>query len=188
MTMSLKVLSIIWKILIISLLTIWASGCSSDNLDSGKAATEMIPDEQSDSVRIVTMNGEVITMEMHARHIDRFYKRKETFIDSLYLENYNREGDLESTLTCKSAKIDEARNIVVCYDDVVVISPNGRLETPQLTWNRATGLVLAEKGVILKRGDDTLWGERMRTDMKLDNIEIVKVSAEGNIKNSGLEW
>jgi hypothetical protein len=77
---------------------------------------------------------------------------------------------------------------VVCYDDVVVISTNGRLETPQLTWNRATGLVLAEKGVILKRGDDTLWGERMRTDMKLDNIEIVKVSAEGNIKNSGLEW
>ncbi len=186
--MYLRSLSNIWKILLISLFLVLISGCEDEINLSQDSGSKDIPDEQSDAVKIVTLEGEIITMEMYARHIDRYYKRKETFIDSLYLKNFDEQGELKSTLTCEKANIDETKNEVICTGNVVVISANGRLETPKLTWNRDSDEVLAENGVKLLRGDDTLWGERMITDLELNNIEIIKVSAEGTIKNGSVEW
>lgn len=181
---SLKIL----KVLIISLLIFLLGGCEDDLKVEMKSGDKDIPDEQSDSVRVITMDGDIIIMEMHARHIDRYYKRKETFIDSLYLQNFNEDGSLKSTLTCIDAIINETRNEVTCIGDVVVISENGRLEAPRLVWNRDSDKVKAEEGVKLMRGDDTLWGERMLTDLELNDIEIIKVSAEGTVKSGTVEW
>ena len=89
--MYLKSSSIILKVLIISLLIFLLGGCEDDLKEEIKSGDKNIPDEQSDSVRVITMDGETISMEMHARHIDRYYKRKETFIDSLYLQNFNED-------------------------------------------------------------------------------------------------
>ena len=186
--MYLKSSSIILKVLIISLLIFLLGGCEDDLKEEMKSGDKNIPDEQSDSVRVITMDGDIISMEMHARHIDRYYKRKETFIDSLYLQNFNEDGSLKSTLTCNNAIINETRNEVTCIGDVVVISENGRLEAPRLVWNRDSDKVRAEEGVKLMRGDDTLWGERMLTDLELNDIEIIKVSAEGTVKSGTVEW
>ncbi|MDP8219852.1 MAG: LPS export ABC transporter periplasmic protein LptC [Candidatus Stygibacter frigidus] len=176
------------KALIISLLIFLLGGCEDDLRVEMKSADKNIPDEQSDSVRVITMDKDIITMEMHARHIDRYYKRKETLIDSLYLQNFNEDGSLRSTLTCKNAIINETRNEVTCIGEVVVVSDNGRLEAPRLVWNRDTDKVQAEEGVKLKREDATLWGERMITDLELNNIEIIKVSAEGTVKSGSIAW
>jgi len=186
--MYLKNSSLILKVLIFSLLIFLLGGCEDDLNVEMKSADKNIPDEQSDSVRVITMDGDIITMEMHARHIDRYYKRKETLIDSLYLQNFNEDGSLRSTLTCNNAIINETRNEVTCIGDVVVVSENGRLEAPLLVWDRDTDKVQAEEGVKLTREDDTIWGERMFTDLELNNIEIIKVSAEGTVKSGSIEW
>ena len=186
--MYLKNSSLILKVLIFSLLIFLLGGCENDLNVEMKSADKNIPDEQSDSVRVITMDGDIITMEMHARHIDRYYKRKETLIDSLYLQNFNEDGSLRSTLTCNNAIINETRNEVTCIGDVVVVSENGRLEAPLLVWDRDTDKVQAEEGVKLTREDDTIWGERMFTDLELNNIEIIKVSAEGTVKSGSIEW
>jgi len=186
--MYLKNSSRILKVLIISLLIFLLGGCEDELKVEMKSADKNIPDEQSDSVRVITMDGDIISMEMHARHIDRYYKRKKTFIDSLYLQNFNEDGSLKSTLTCNNAIINETRNEVTCIGEVVVISDNGRLEAPRLVWNRDSDKVRAEEGVKLMRQDDTLWGERMLTDLELNDIEIIKVSAEGTVKSGSVEW
>jgi LPS export ABC transporter protein LptC len=180
--------SSIWKVLIFSILILMLCGCEEEAMPEMLSSSKNIPDEQSDSVKVITMNGEIISMEMHARHIDRYYKRKETLIDSLYLQNFNEDGSLKSTLTCKNAIINETRNEITCIGDVVVISDNGRLEAPKLVWDRDSNKVQAEEGVTLLRGDDVLWGERMRTDLELNNIEIIKVSASGTVKSGNVEW
>lgn len=95
---------------------------------------------------------------------------------------------MESTLKCQIANIDETQNIVICQGDVIVDSENGTLFTPKLTWYRNSDKVLAENGVKLVRNDDVLKGERLRTDLELNNIEIIKVSAEGTVKGGALEW
>ena len=181
-------LSIIWKIILVSGLLTFVFGCDDgfDNYQSSGISN--IPDEQSDSVTIVTLDSDIITMKMKARHIDRYYKKKITYLDSLYLENYDENGKLKSTLVCDKAEIDENHNDVICKGNVVVTSANGILKTPKLTWDRGTDKVVAENGVTLKQGDDTLWGERMRTDMELNDIEIVKVSAVGTVKSESVEW
>lgn len=177
----------LWKILAVSIILVLFCGCEEEIPHSSMRSADM-PDEQSDSVTMITMDKDVVTMQIIARHIDRYYKRKETLIDSLFLQSYDENGSLKSTLTCQTARINESSNVIVCTGDVVVNSENGKLETPKLTWDRDTDKVKAEDGVKLTRGDDILWGERMRTDMHLDNIEIVKVSAAGTVKGEGIEW
>ncbi|MCF7911993.1 MAG: LPS export ABC transporter periplasmic protein LptC [Candidatus Cloacimonetes bacterium] len=178
----------IWKVLLFSTFILWLCSCEDEGLPEMGTTNKSLPDEQSDSVKVITLDGEIISMEMHARHIDRYYKRKETHIDSLFLQNFNEDGSLKSTLTCNSAIINETRNEITCLGDVVVLSENGRLEAPKLVWDRDSNKVLAEEGVKLVRGDDVLWGERMRTDLELNNIEIVKVSATGTVKDGSVEW
>jgi LPS export ABC transporter protein LptC len=178
---------LIWKLLLISLL--FLGGCSSDDLEPVESRSlREVPDEQSDGVRTITMNGNIISMEMHARHIDRYYKRKETFIDSLFVKKFDEAGNLTSTLTCIKAKIDESKNVIVCEGDVEIVSDNGVLRTPFLTWNRDTDAIVAENGVVMEREDDILRGDKMKTDLNMDNIEIINVSAEGTVKSGTVEW
>ena len=178
---------LIWNLLLISLL--FVSGCSSDEpVPVENGSLREMPDEQSDGVKTITMNGNIISMEMHARHIDRYYKKKETFIDSLFVNKFDETGKLTSTLTCDKAKIDESRNVIVCEGDVVIVSDNGVLRTPLLTWNRDTDDIVAENGVVMEREDDVLRGDMMKTNLDMDNIEIINVSAEGTVKSGTVEW
>lgn len=180
-----RILSAIWKILLVSLI-LW--GCTEAPEEKYDSSLDGLPDEQSDSVRTVTMDGNIVTMKMYADHIDRYYDKKLTYIDSLFVQKYDKEGTLNSTLTCKKATINETSNVIVCEGNVVIKGENGILRTPKLTWNRNTDDVFAENGVVMTRGDDTLTGDKMKTDMQMSYVEIVNVSAEGKVKGETLEW
>ncbi|MCF7920133.1 MAG: LPS export ABC transporter periplasmic protein LptC [Candidatus Cloacimonetes bacterium] len=181
-----KYWKLFWLILTVSLL---AAGCTKDKMEpAGIEIAKGLPDEQSDGVNTITLNGNIVSMEMHARHIDRYYKKKETYIDSLFVKKFDEKGDLNSTLTCEKAKIDEATNIIVCEGNVVIVSDNGILRTPLLTWNRDTDGIIAENGFVMERGDDILRGDMMKTDMNMDKLEIINVSAEGKVKSGKVEW
>jgi LPS export ABC transporter protein LptC len=155
---------------------------------SGIAADLGLPDEQSDGVTLYSLSGDDITLEMHARHIDRYYKKRETYIDSLYVKRYDKSGVVNSTLKCEKAKIDEAKNVIVCEGNVIVISENGKLQTPLLTWDRHTDDVIAQNGVVLERPGNVMRGDMMKTDLNLEKVQIINVSAEGQLEKGSTKW
>ena len=67
-------------------------------------------------------------------------------------------------------------------------SENGILKTPYLIWNRNTDEIYAKNGVVLERKDNIIRGSEMETDINLNNIKMLKVSAEGKLNEKDINW
>lgn len=176
----LKVLSIIFIVFLFS--------CSQTEEDLFSQKSDEIPDQQSDYVTIITTNKEIIEQEITAVHIDRYTKKKLTIADTVFVKNFTPEGELQSTIYCDKAEIDDVKNILTGMGNVVVTSDNGILKTPYLIWNRNNDEILAKDGVTLIRKESVLYGLEMVTDINLEKVKIIKVSGEGKIADEKIDW
>ena len=179
----LKILSIVFIVFLIS--------CSQTEEDLFSQKNDEMPDQQSDYVTIITTNKEIIEQEITAVHIDRYTKKKLTIADTVLVKNFTPEGELQSTIYCDKAEIDDVKNILTGMGNVVVTDENGDngiLKTPYLIWNRNNDEILAKDGVTLIRKESVLHGLEMVTDINLEKVKIIKVSAEGKIDDEKIDW
>ncbi len=139
------------------------------------------PDRMADSLLIVSTEGNITKYEMFTVHMDSYSDKKLTLADTVQIKVFDKKGDIQTILTCNEARIDDVKNTFTGTGNVIVTSDNGVLETDYLKWFRTTDELIAKDGVKLTRGENTLWGEEMKTDINLDRIEITKVSAKGKI-------
>lgn len=182
-----KTLSPILKIVnVIFIICIFSCDLSEESIR--RRSKRKIPDEQIDSVKIVASKKDIIEWELDAVHIDRFYKTKEVLADTVFVKVFDPDGTIRSTLECDKAEMDETENLLICRGNVIVESRNGILKTPYLIWNRNSDELFAKEGVTLIRGENTIWGKEMKTDINLDKIKILEVSAEGIIREEEIDW
>jgi LPS export ABC transporter protein LptC len=138
-----------------------------------------LPDEQSDSVRVVAMTGNKVDYILEADHTDRFYEKKVLYAKKVRVVQYNDKDSTYSTLTCDRAEMDEVGNILTAIGDVVIVSDNGKMRTEKLVWYRDTDSLYAEGKVMVLRGEDVLEGFELRTDINLDHVSLTNVTATG---------
>ena len=146
-----------------------------------------IPDEQADSIRVIATTDSIIDYEMTAVHTYKYYETKQTFADTVFVKFFKKDGSIESTLRCDRAEVDDAKNTIIGIGNVVVISENGTMKAPYAELDRNTEQIIASKGVQLIRDENILYGEEMVSDMKLDMVEITKVSGEGKLNDEDLD-
>lgn len=147
-----------------------------------------IPDEQADSVRVISTTKDVIDYELTAVHFYKYYSTKQTFADTVFVTFFNIDGSVKSTLKCNKAEVDDAKNTLTGIGDVVVVSENGTMKAPFIVLDRNTNVLYARNGVILIREDNILKGEEMESNLDLDRVEITKVSAEGKLNEDEVNW
>jgi LPS export ABC transporter protein LptC len=150
--------------------------------------SENLPDEQADSIMIYAYTDSVLDYKLNAFHIDKFYDLQLTIADTVYIETFNPDSSVRSTLYCDKAELDESRNILTGLGNVMIKSENGILKTSYIIWDRNSDSVLAKNGVTVIRDDNILRGEELKTDINLDEIEMVKVSAEGKLDEVDIDW
>jgi len=146
-----------------------------------------IPDEQADSIRVIATTDSIIDYEMTAVHLYKYYETKQTFADTVFVKFFKHDGTIETTLKCDRAEVDDAKNTITGIGNVVVISENGTMKAPYAELNRNTEQIIASQGVQLIRDENILYGEEMVSDMKLDVVEITRVSGEGKLNDEDLD-
>lgn len=147
-----------------------------------------IPDEQADSIRIISTSKNVIDYELTAVHFYKYYSTKQTFADTVFVTFFNENGSIKSTLKCNKAEVNDAKNTLTGIGNVIVISENGTLKAPLIILDRNTNILYAKNGVTLIREDNVLIGEEMESNLDLDRVEITKVSAEGKLNEDEINW
>jgi len=147
-----------------------------------------IPDEQADSIRIYATTDSIIDYELTAVHMYKYYDTKQTFADTVFVQFFKKDGSVETTLQCDKAEIDDAKNTIIGIGHVVVVSENGTMKAPYAELDRNTEKITASKGVQLIRKENILYGNEMISDMKLDVVEITKVSGEGKLSEEDFEF
>jgi len=162
--------------------------CTQEEVQEKIFIDERIPDEIADSVFITSIDKNELEYELYAIQIEKFYNTGETFADTVFVKTYDESGNIKSTLYCDRAKLDETVNKLEGTGNVVVESENGILKTNYIIWDRNSNKIFAKKGVTLLRGDNILYGQEMETDIYLNRIEIIKVSAEGKVDEQEINW
>jgi LPS export ABC transporter protein LptC len=178
--------SIIWKIL--SLVFI-LSACSNGYEEEMQwDIDDQHPDERSENVVIISTENDLVLWRLYAAEIRRYYDSNKTFADSVYVEMYNEDGSISSTLRSDHGEVDETTNIMIGTGNVVVESENGILKTPYLIWDQNTDQVQAKEHVTLIREENILYGDELWSDMTLHSVEITNVRAEGEISEEDIDW
>lgn len=162
--------------------------CTGNDDASNMPISGKIPDEQADSIRIISTTKNVIDYELTAVHYYKYYSTKQTFADTVFVTFFNVDGSVKSTLKCNKAEVDDAKNTLTGIGDVVVVSENGTMKAPLIVLDRNTNILYAKNGVILIREDNILKGEEMESNLDLDRVEITKVSAEGKLNEDEVSW
>ncbi len=179
-----KNLSIILRIC--SLVLIFS--CQREQQERFQALNSEVPDEEADSVFVVSTTGNVVEFELQADKMFKYYDTKLTIADTVFVTFFYEDGSIKSTLYCDKAKLDDFENTLTGIGNVVIESENGKMKAPFIKVNRNNNQVKAEKGVTLLRGTNTLYGAEMESDLNLNKAKIIKVSAEGTIKDEEIEW
>lgn len=188
MTKSLNSFWHTWKIISLLSLAFLLLNCTEAEVENDSSFSDTMPDEQADSLTIYAYSGDFLEYKLTAYHIDKYYDDKITFADTVYIETYNQDNSIGSSLYCDRAELNETNNILTGYGHVVINSENGILKTPYIIWDRNSDLVTAKNGVTVIRENNILHGQELKTDINLEEIEMIKVSAEGTLDEMDINW
>ncbi|MCK4956262.1 MAG: LPS export ABC transporter periplasmic protein LptC [Candidatus Cloacimonetes bacterium] len=181
-----KLSKIFWLTCAFSIL--FTLGCQKDEIPEFSKQGEEIADQEARNIIVSSTIDGVLEYKMKANYMEKFIKKNITYIDTVEITSYRKDGSIEIILTCNRAELDEVNNVFVGTGDVVVTSDNAILKTPYLRWDRLTDKFLAKNGVTILREGSILQGEEMRSDALMNTIEITKVSAEGTLDEKDIDW
>jgi LPS export ABC transporter protein LptC len=176
----------LFKTLIISIIFI-TSACNTQEDNSVADFDEKLPDEESENVIITATSHNNTEWILTAKKIRRFYDEKNIFGDSVFVKIFNEDNSI-TTIACENAEVDDISNILTGKGNVTVVSSSGIMKTPYLIWDRNTDELFAKKRVKLIRDENTIYGKEMKSDIKLNRIELTEVSAEGTIDENEFDW
>lgn len=178
--------SFLYVLSLCSILVFFA--CSDNATTSDLPISGQIPDEQADSIRIISTSNDIIDYELTAERYYKYYKSKQTFADTVFVTFFNEDGTVKSTLRCDKAEVNDVENTLTGIGDVVVVSDNGVMKAPLMVLNRNSNTLFAKEGVTLQRDNNLLEGAEMESNLDLDKVEITKVSAKGKLENEQIDW
>ncbi len=144
-----------------------------------------VPDEQMDSVRIVSQAGQRLEYTLEAVHIDHWKERRMMAADTVTVQTYNAEGVLQATLRADHAELDEAEDILTARHHVVIVNSQGdSLLTEYVVWNRATDIIESDQPITVIRQDGVFRGNGVRTNIEFSDIVSSGISGEGTTPDS----
>ena len=147
-----------------------------------------LPDETSYDVRLIQYLDSRYEYQLEAKKIERFNDRHLMKGYGVTLTTYDKENRINSVIQADTTIVDDARNTIFAYGKAKMTSPNGTLSTSKLVWDRAVDEITAPERVTLTRDGSVLYGENMRTNSKLEFVQMDKVSAEGIVKEKDIDW
>jgi LPS export ABC transporter protein LptC len=176
----------ICKILIISSI-FFSIACNKQSEADSSEFDNKLPDEESENVVITATSNNNTEWILNAKKIKRFYDEKNVFGDSVFVKIFNEDNSI-TTIACDNAEVDDISNILTGKGNVTVVSSSGIMKTPYLIWDRNTDELFAKERVKLVRDDNTIYGKEMKSDIKLNRIELTEVSSEGTIDEKEFDW
>lgn len=150
-------------------------GCAdTEQRPSSNAAGEFPETELFNSTIIFTAK-DIRSTIIRAKYIAKYSGEKRAFGKSIDADFYDENGEYTSNLVADSGWIDEKSQKMEVRGDVVLINNEGaKLETQSLTWDSDIKKIVTDDFVRITRKNDILTGYGLRTDQKLENIEILR--------------
>jgi LPS export ABC transporter protein LptC len=163
-------------ILFILTATLLPLACTETDKRPPRQESSSYPDSRLVDAEIVFTQEGKQSVNIYAKHIDRWEKNDSTEADTVEVIFYDKEGNRSSDLKANRGIIREKTEKVSLFGDVVAVNNDSTvLKTQSLFWNPETQLITTEDYVeITRRDGDILTGYGMKADRNLEEIQILK--------------
>ena len=135
------------------------------------------PDAESWDATITLTSEGAKRAVIQSGHLEKYNERQFILLDQhVDADFFNAEEKYTTNLKSKIAEIEEERDYMIAYGDVVVVSDSGvTLFTDTLSWDNVREKVFTDDSVIfITEEQDTLYGVGFESDIELNNWKILK--------------
>jgi LPS export ABC transporter protein LptC len=142
------------------------------------------PVSEAENVQMYYTEKDVIKVKMNTPLMYEFKNQDRECPKGIYLEFFDENGKLESTLKANHAYFFKEQNQWRGRGDVIVknIQKNEQLNTEELFWKQADKKIFTEKFVTIRQGEDVIYGEGLDAKEDMSDYTINKISGTLTVK------
>ena len=142
------------------------------------------PLREAEQVELFYTENQVIKVKMQAEVVYEFQNGDREFPKGLYLEFYNEQGQLASTLSADNAYYFKGENKWRARGHVEVINleKKEQLNTEELFWLPAEEKILTENFVTIRQQNDVIYGTGLEAKQDMSSYVIKNPQGEIEIK------
>ena len=139
------------------------------------------PLSQSDSIKVYYTEKEVLKTILQAKKLLEFQNGDREFPEGIYIEFYDGNGKLSSTLRANTAYFFKEENKWRGRGkvEVVNIEKQQQLNSEELFWKPDTKKIFTDKFVTITDKEDVIYGTGLMADQDLSNYSLKNTS--GNV-------
>jgi LPS export ABC transporter protein LptC len=155
--------------------------CSCDRADNNtKPLIYDGPISEGEDVEMLYSEKERVTIKLKAKKVREFQNGDYQFPEGIFIEFYNEQGAITSTLKANSAFYYKADNKWKGVGDVEVknIEKNEQLNTEELFWFPAKKDISTDKFVQIRTGKEVIYGTGLEAKQDMSKYRIQKVEGE----------
>ena len=161
-----------------------AGACSPDEGGGGRVETGDLPEQQIYDYRLIESEDGVRQWVLDSERMDKFAQRDELELYGVKMQFY-RDGEYFSTLTSERGRANPSNNNLFCWGDVLVVTEDGRrLETEELHYDDAKGLIHNDVFNRFTWNEDVMTGNGLEATPDLEYLEI-KERVEAEVEDEG---
>ena len=141
--------------------------------------------ERIEGAEILYTERGLLNVKIISNTIERFKTQPELVLsNNLEVTFYNDSGLVESILKGGYAEINEEKNIMTVYENVVLSSLEGkRLETEELSWDERKQKIFTDKEVIIITQKEIINGSGFTSNTDFSKYFISKINGIVNVEN-----
>ena len=161
----------------LTILSLFIFACNNTELNKIGETREGLPDAESWNATITLTNKGSKRAIIKSGHLQKYQQRQYILLDQKVDADFFNEDEIyTSNLKSEIAEIDESKDFLIAMGNVVVVSDSGvTLFTDTLSWDNVEEKIFTDDRVIfITEQNDTLYGIGFKSDVELNNWEIMQ--------------
>ena len=161
----------------LTILSLFIFACNNTELNKIGETRDGLPDAESWNATITLTNKGSKRAIIKSGHLQKYQQRQYILLDQKVDADFFNEDEIyTSNLKSEIAEIDESKDFLIAMGNVIVVSDSGvTLFTDTLSWDNVEEKIFTDDRVIfITEQNDTLYGIGFKSDVELNNWEIMQ--------------
>ncbi len=161
----------------LTILCLFIFACNNTELNKIGETRDGLPDAESWNATITLTNKGSKRAVIKSGHLQKYQQRQYILLDQKVDADFFNEKEIyTSNLKSEIAEIDESKDFLIAMGNVIVVSDSGvSLFTDTLSWDNVEEKVFTDDRVVfITEQNDTLYGIGFKSDIELNNWEIMQ--------------
>lgn len=173
-----------WIFWLLALVVSMAWGCTDELQDPDKEVKYTGPLIENKDVVTLYSDSAKLLVKLQAPLQQEFENGDGVFPKGLYVEFYEKPGQMTSTLKANYAKQDRNKDLYLAKGNVVVknLQKQEMLETEELYWNKNKQEIYTDKFVKITTAEEVITGKGLRANQDFSRYSITKVTGTFSLK------